>query len=68
MSTERESADLPYQQFHEIYDGTFRDVVYKALLEIFNEEIQTNYRVTGCAQMPDDKWVIRLTRRLVGDL
>lgn len=68
MSTEGENAELPYQQFHEIYDGTFQDVVCKALLEVFSEEIQANYRVTGYARMPGDKWVIRLKRRMAGDL
>lgn len=46
----------PSVLFEEIYEETFR----QHILRIFNKQIQQNYYVTGYAQMPDGKVVIRL--------
>ncbi len=59
--------ELPYIQFYELYTGTYREIIYKALLEYFNDEIRSNYRVSGVAEMPDDKVVIRLRRKTTFD-
>jgi hypothetical protein len=51
---------FPHTQFIELYEETFR----KALLNFFSDDIQKHYYVTGYAQMPGGKIVIRLERTL----
>jgi hypothetical protein len=63
-----EPQELPFQVFHEFYEGTFREIVYPALLAVFNQDIRDNYIVTGIAQMPDGKWVVRLERNTLAKL
>ena len=50
--------------FYEFYQDTFEELLYKEILRLFNDEIQKFYHVSGFAQMPDGKYVVRLERTL----